>query len=90
MNVLLRGEKLAKDAIYLALYNEIFVNGQRDIGADPETGVLRQVEVFDRNRTYLGLGYGINDKLRTQLGWMLQTTDNWTKGQLQVSLHQTW
>ena len=89
VNVLLRGEKLAKDAVYVALYNEIFINGQRQIGTD-ENGRVRSVEVFDRNRTYLGLGYGINDRLRTQLGWMLQTTNNWTKGQLQISLHQTW
>ena len=30
--------------IYLALYNEIFINGQRDIGNDAT------VEIFDRNR----------------------------------------
>ena len=82
VNVLLRGEKLNKDAVYLALYNELFINGQRDIGDD------RTVELFDRNRTYFGLGYGLSDKLRTQLGYMIQTTDNWQKGQLQVSLHQ--
>ena len=81
VNVLLRGEGLKKNTLYAALYNELFINGQRDIGDD------RTVEIFDRNRTYLGLGYGISDQLRTQLGWMLQTTDNWQKGQMQLSLH---
>ena len=82
VNVLLKGEKLNHRAIYLALYNELFINGQRAIGDG------RTVELFDRNRTYFGLGYGLSDNLRTQLGWMVQTTDNWSKGQLQVSLHQ--
>jgi hypothetical protein len=84
VNVPLNATDLARKTVYLALYNELFINGQRDIGGG------RAVELFDRNRTYLGLGYGIRDNLRTQLGWMLQTTDNWAKGQLQVSLHHSW
>ena len=72
---------LEKGVVYLALYNEIFINGQRDIGDG------RTVELFDRNRLYLGGGYGLLSNLRVQGGWMLQTTDNWSKGQLQVSLH---
>lgn len=72
---------LQKQTIYLALYNELFINGQKDIGVE------RTVEFFDRNRTYVGMGYGLSDGLRMQLGWMLQTTDNWGKGQAQISLH---
>jgi len=83
MNVPLNNTKLEQSTIYLALYNEIFINGQREIGDD------RLVELFDRNRTYLGVGYGILDNLRCQLGWMKQTTNNWSKGQLQVSLHHS-
>ena len=82
LNVLLNNTEMVKGTVYLALYNELFINGQRDIGND------RQVELFDRNRTYLGLGYKILPKLRVQAGWMLQTTDNWAKGQAQLSLHQ--
>ena len=74
-------EKIEKQAMYLAFYNELFLNGQRDIGNGNE------VEIFDRNRTYLGLGYGITDQLRIQAGWMKQITDNWSKNQLQLSLH---
>ena len=81
LNITLNQEELSKEAIYLALYNELFINGQREIGD------ARSVAVFDRNRTYLGLGYGLSDNLRVQLGWMNQTTDNWNKGQLQVSAH---
>lgn len=83
LNIPLNARKLAKNIIYLALYNEIFINGQRDIGND------RQVGYFDRNRTYLGIGYGLLDNLRLQTGWMKQTTANWSKGQLQFSLHHS-
>lgn len=83
VNVPLNATELKKGTIYLALYNEIFINGQRDIGDG------RTVEIFDRNRTYLGLGYGLGDKFRIQLGWMNQATDNWVKGQAQVSAHHS-
>ncbi len=70
-----------KNTIYAALYNELFINGQQDIGDG------RTVEFFDRNRTYLGLGYVLNPKIKFQLGWMNQKTNAQGKGQLQVSMH---
>ena len=84
VNVLFNGNKFEKGVSYLALYNEVFLNGERTIA--PE----RTVEIFDRNRTYIGLGYGLGDKLRLQAGWMLQQTDSWGKGQAQLSLHHNW
>jgi len=81
VNVPFNKTALEKGAIYLALYNEIFINGQTEIGDE------RSVQFFDRNRTYLGMGYGISDQLRTQVGWMQQTTTAWSTGQLQFSLH---
>ena len=84
LNVPFNKTSLSKGAIYAALYNEIFINGQRNIGNG------RVVELFDRNRTYLGLGYNILDNLRVQLGWMRQTTDNWAKNQAQISVHHNW
>ncbi|AXG69827.1 hypothetical protein KORDIASMS9_02055 [Kordia sp. SMS9] len=83
INVPFNNTKLVKNTYYFAFYNEIFLNGQRDIGDG------RSVQFFDRNRTYLGLGYAISNKLRVQLGWMEQTTNNWQKGQLQFSVHHT-
>ncbi|MGJ8684624.1 MAG: DUF2490 domain-containing protein [Nonlabens sp.] len=83
LNVPVNQKTLGKNAIYVALYNEVFINGQTDIGDD------RTVEIFDRNRTYLGAGYAISDKLRAQIGWMNQKTNSWGKGQLQFSLHHT-
>jgi len=75
-------EDLKKGAFYFAFYNELFINGQRDIGNG------REVEVFDRNRTYAALGYSLSDKLRLQGGYMYQYSDAVEKGQLQLSLHQ--
>ena len=71
----------SNNTFYAALYNELFINGQQDIGDD------RTVEFFDRNRTYLGLGYVLNPKIKFQLGWMNQKTNAQGKGQLQVSMH---
>ncbi len=83
MNIPFNNATLIKNTYYMAFYNEIFINGERNIGDG------RNVQFFDRNRTYLGLGYAINNTLRFQLGWMEQTTANWQKGQLQFSLHHT-
>jgi hypothetical protein len=66
---------------YLALYNEIFINGQRNIGNG------NSVEIFDRNRFYLAAGYVIKKGLKIQLGIMNQTTNIWQKNQFQFSFH---
>lgn len=81
INAPLNQPDLKKGAVYLSFYNELFVNAQKDIGNG------RSVEYFDRNRLYFALGYSISDNLRTQIGFMEQTTDNISKGQLQVGLH---
>lgn len=81
MNIPLNKKELSKNAIYTAFYNELFINGETDIGNGNE------VELFDRNRTYLGLGYVLKPGQRIQLGWMNQKTAAWGKGQLQLSFH---
>ena len=83
MNIPLNQPNLKQGAIYLALYNELFINGERSIGLG------NTVEIFDRNRFYTAVGYSIKDNLRTQLGVMKQTTNNWSKNQLQWSLHHS-
>lgn len=67
--------------IYSAFYNELFINGERNIGQNAS------VEFFDRNRTYFGLGYVLNPKVRFQIGYLQQTTNAWSKGQMQFSMH---
>jgi hypothetical protein len=83
LNIPLNDTELSKNTLYLALYNELFVNGERAIGEG------RFVELFDRNRFYTAVGYVIKKGLNTQLGLMTQTTNSWSKRQLQVSLHHT-
>ncbi len=81
INVPLNKTDLTKGAVYIALYNELFINGERRINTNTT------VEIFDRNRLYGALGYSLLDNLRMQFGYMQQMTDNWTKGQIQLSLH---
>jgi hypothetical protein len=80
-DIALNRKDLGKGAIYVAIYNEIFINGQREIGNGGE------VELFDRNRIYGAIGYGLSDSMKIQGGYMYQVTERISKGQLQVSLH---
>lgn len=83
INVPLNGLELKKGIVYLALFNEVFINGQTEIGDG------RTVQLFDRNRFYAGLGYGFRDNLRMQLGMMNQTTTAFTKPQVQIGFHHS-
>ena len=82
LNIPLNKAVMDAKTMYLAMYNEIFINGQRAIGNG------NNVEVFDRNRLYLGMGYILKKGLKVQLGVMNQSTNTWQKNQLQFSLHQ--
>jgi len=81
VNVALNDSLITKGTIYLAFYNELFINGERSIGNE------RTIEIFDRNRTYLALGYAMKKDFRLQVGAMRQITENWRKVQLQLSAH---
>lgn len=82
LNIALNKPEMKKNTVYLSLYNEIFINGQKNVGNG------QTVSIFDRNRFYAAVGYMITDKLKIQLGMMNQTTNSWKKNQLQLSLHQ--
>ncbi|MBZ9651036.1 DUF2490 domain-containing protein [Psychroflexus montanilacus] len=81
VNIGLNSKELVPRTFYASFYNELFINGERDTGTS-------EVELFDRNRTYFGLGYVLTESTRLQLGWMRQETETFTKNQLQFSLHQ--
>ncbi len=83
LNIPLNQPNLNRNSVYLAFYNEIFINGERNIGEG------RTVELFDRNRFYSAIGYGFTDSLRMQFGYLKQTNTAYSKGQLQLSLHHT-
>lgn len=82
LNIPLNKATMDDKTVYLALYNEIFINGQKDIGNG------NTVAIFDRNRFYVAAGYIIKKGLKVQLGIMKQTTDSRSKNQLQLSFHQ--
>lgn len=82
LNIPLNKPSMEEKTLYLALYNELFINGERNIGDG------KSVAIFDRNRLYGALGYIIKKGIKVQLGVMNQTTDSWSKNQLQLSLHQ--
>lgn len=81
MNIPFNKSSIEKNAFYAALYNELFMNGQKEIGDN------REVAFFDRNRTYLGIGYVLKKGMKFQLGWMNQKTNSVGKAQLQLSFH---
>lgn len=83
LNIPLNNTEMTDKTVYLALYNEIFINGQRSIGNG------NSVEIFDRNRFYYAMGYLLKKGMKFQLGAMIQSTDSWTKDQLQFSFHHT-
>ncbi len=83
MNIPLNHKEIIANTLYLSLYDEIFINGEKNIGNG------RRVSLFDQNRTYAALGYAINDHFKMQFGIMHMITDNWSKNQLQLSVHQT-
>ena len=73
---------MGKNTLYLAIYNELFINGERKVGNN------KKVELFDRNRLYAALGFYIQKQLKVQLCVMTQTTNAVEKNQLQLSIHQ--
>ena len=77
VNVALNQKEMKEKTIYLALYDEIFING---------TGMPGQ-SIFDRNRAYIALGYVLKKGMKFQLGIMNQTTNTVNKNQLQMSFH---
>lgn len=79
----LNQQNLQPGAIYLALYNELFINGQKTIGEN------KQVEYFDRNRLYAAIGYTLKKGMKVQLGIMRQTLNTLAKNQIQLSFHHT-
>ena len=74
---------LEPGAFYLSVYNELFINGEDDIGNG------RSVDTIDRNRLYGGIGYTLNNNMRLQFGYMEQSTDTFDKSQWQFSLHHS-
>lgn len=82
LNYPINQNTLGEGAVYLSLYNELFLNLERNIGEG------RKVDHFDRNRAYVAMGYSLSDTARLQFGYMFQKTSGIGKGQLQFNLIQ--
>lgn len=83
VNVPLNKKDLSeKGAVYAQIYDEIFINGEKQLS-------YYDLLYFDRNRIYLGLGFRTSTKLALQIGVMEQTSSFFSKTQLQFSaFHQ--
>jgi len=62
-----------RNATYFSAYNELFID-------------IKETQ-FDRNRLYAGLGFSINESIRVETGYMIQTQKNITRGQLQLIVY---
>lgn len=69
----LNGKNLNKSSIYGSFFNELFLDVKN--------------KKFDRNRLYAGVGYAIDNDIRIETGYLLQTQTNSTRGQLQLVLY---
>jgi hypothetical protein len=63
----------ARNATYFSAYNELFID-------------INKTQ-FDRNRLYAGIGLGMNESIRVEAGYMMQTQKNITRGQLQLIVY---
>ena len=79
MNIPLNTDKIEPGTYYLSFYDELFINGQQDIGDSV-------VPFFDRNRLYGALGYAIKSSMKVQIGIMRQSLSSSNKNQWQFGL----
>ena len=69
-------EETSSKELYFSMYNEIFLNTERD--------------VFDRNRLYGGLGFRLNETLRFELGYMNQFLNGGERDQINMVCFFSW
>jgi hypothetical protein len=70
LNILLNNSEFDNDTYYISIYNEIFLNSE--------------ITIFDRNRTYLGLGYKLSQMFRFEIGYMNQFLNNFSRDQINL------
>ena len=71
-NICLNDKEQKAGTLYLSLYNELFLHTDKP--------------VFDRNRLFGGVGYGLSPTLRIEAGHLWQMQEAATRQQLQVML----
>ncbi len=75
LNVPINKKEMVSKAIYLSLYNEIFIQPKSP--------------VFDRDRVYGAIGYVFSSNLKVEAGMMAQLLENSDSAQFQIALFNT-
>lgn len=70
INIPLNNKEMTDKTAYVSLYNEIFLNSERD--------------VFDRNRLYGGVGFKLNKTFRFEMGYMNQFLNGGNRDQFNI------
>ena len=70
LNIPLNHKQMTNKTVYLSGYNEIFLNTESSY--------------FDRNRLYGGFGYQFSQFVRTEIGVMNQSTNSFSRNQLNL------
>ncbi|HLT08947.1 MAG TPA: DUF2490 domain-containing protein [Cyclobacteriaceae bacterium] len=73
LNIPLNQPTMGKNSLYLSAYNEIFLNA-RD-------------KLFDRNRVYGGIGFGLHRAIRLEVGMMSQIYAHSLRNQFQIGIY---
>lgn len=80
-DVPLTNKDFSKGGVYVALYDELFLNISDD----------SSIKFYDRNRAYAGLGYKVSNNLGVQLGYMRQNVGSQVgTNHLLLSFHHNW
>lgn len=69
-NIAINTPQMQDKTIYLSAYNEIFIKTEQNY--------------FDRNRIYGGIGYKFSSKLRSEIGFMNQKSNDASRNQLNI------
>lgn len=72
LNIPINHESIKANTFYLSAYNEVFINAQQSL--------------FDRNRIYGALGFGISKNIRAEVGFMTQILEHTHRNQFQLVL----
>ncbi len=75
LNLPINKKEMVSKAIYLSLYNEIFIQPKSP--------------VFDRDRVYGAIGYVFSSNLKVEAGLMAQLLENSDRAQFQIALFNT-
>ena len=75
LNVPINKKEMVSKAIYLSLYNEIFIQPKSP--------------VFDRDRVYGAIGYVFSSNLKVEAGLMAQLLESSDRAQFQIALFNT-